>query len=232
MRFSVILMLAIGIGAVAQAKEIKTNEVTMPNAPDWLTATRVEKVAARIQHKLEWSTRRITVHWYKTPEEFAKAHSLGPQATAVTIKAGDTVTVHMGPLVTDENFDAIFGHELVHVIIIQKYKDAIPKWLEEGLANHLANRGKVDYKWLASQPFPNDVRELAHPFSGSPDGIGYRYKASQAFAEMLNKKCELDNLIRLSVQRKLENYLVTYCQIKDINAAFRDWVKKKASEGV
>jgi hypothetical protein len=57
----------------------------------------------------------------------------------------------------------------------------------------------------------------------------YRYKASQAFAEMLAGKCDLQNLIRLSVERKMEDYMATYCEIKDLNQAFRDWVKKKAS---
>lgn len=223
--FQVVLFASVELAA----KEIKTNEVTMANAPAWLTTPRVEKVTNRMQHKLEWSTRRIDVHWYDTAEAFGKAHSLGSQAMAVTRNAGGVVTVHLGPKVTTENFDETFGHELVHVIIMQKYKDAIPKWLEEGLANHLASVRKVDYKWLVTQPFPQDVRELAHPFSGSADGISYRYKASQAFAEMLQKKCELDNLIRLSVQRKMENYIATYCEIKDINAAFREWVKKRAA---
>lgn len=214
--------------SVGFSKDIKTNEVIMQNAPDWLTQNRVERVTDKIQQRLEWSTRRIQVFWYKTFDEYSKAQSLGPQAMAVTAHMGDQAAVHLGPKVTQENFDSVFGHELVHVIISQKYKGAIPKWLEEGLANHLAQHGKVDYQWLASKPFPPDVKELAHPFSGSADGIYYRYVASQAFAEMLQKKCELDNLIRLSVQRKLEDYLVSYCEMKDINAAFRDWVKKKA----
>jgi hypothetical protein len=142
--------------------------------------------------------------------------------------ANGTASVHLGPDVNDKNFDDVFGHEMVHVIVFQKYKDSIPKWLEEGLANHLAKRGNVDYKWLAKQPFPDDVREMAHPFKGSAALISYRYMASQAFAEMLQKKCELENLIRLSVQRKMEDYMRTYCEIKDLNVAFRDWVKKKA----
>lgn len=212
----------------AHGKEIKTNEIVMPNAPVWLTQTRVEKVTDRIQNKLEWSTRRIEARWYATQAEFEKVHGFGPQATAVTKQTDGVSTIHLGPGVNNQNFDAIFGHELVHVIVNQKYQAAIPKWLEEGLANHLAKRGEVNYKWLMSQPFPAEVRELAHPFQGSADGIGYRYMASQALAEMLQKKCELENLIRLSVQRKMEDYIVTYCEIKDLNQAFKDWVKKKS----
>lgn len=211
------------------AKEITTNEVVIQDAPNWLTQTRVEKVTDRIQQKLEWTTRKVKVRFYDSPESYAKAQSLGPKAVAVTINANGTSTVHFGPKVTDELFDEIFAHELVHVIIFQKYKDAIPKWLEEGLANHLAKRGRVDYRWLAKQPYPSDVKQLAHPFSGSSDGISYRYKASQAVAEMLNKKCDLENLIRLSVQRKMENYIETYCEIKDLNMAFKDWVKKQST---
>jgi HPt (histidine-containing phosphotransfer) domain-containing protein len=160
--------------------------------------------------------------------EYLAAQNLGPLADAVTVFKGEVATVHISPEVKNEDFDGILGHELVHVIIGQKYKSAIPKWFEEGLANHLAKRGVVDYKWLAKQPFPADVHELAHPFSGSAAMIGYRYKASQALAEMLDKKCDLDNLLRLSVQRKMENFVEITCEIKDLNAAFREWVKKKA----
>ena len=69
---------------------------------------------------------------------------------------------------------------------------------------------------------------MAHPFSGAAADVRYRYKASQAFAEMLAKKCDLEELIRLSVTRKMEDYMKSYCEIKDLNAAFHDWVKKKA----
>lgn len=227
-----ILFICFATMAEIEAKEIKTNEVVMPDAPSWLLQTRVEKVTNRIQSKLEWSTRRVNVYWYGTQAEFDKVQSFGPQAAAVTKKEGEISTVHMGPTVTNENFDAIFGHELVHVIINQKYKDAVPKWLEEGLANHLAARSKVDYKWLAQQPFPSDVHELAHPFSGSATGVSYRYKASQALAEMLAKKCDLENLIRLSVQRKMDDYIRSFCEIPDLNISFREWVKKKSQSNV
>ena len=215
-------------GSVVQAKEIQTNEISMDNAPEWLTQTRVEGVTFRIQQKLEWTTRKVAVKWYSNRSDFERAHSLGPNAMAVTVGLGDKAIVHLGPRVNTTNFDQTFGHELVHVIVIQKYKSAIPKWLEEGLANDYSNHGKVDYKSLAKHPFPDDVHKLAHPMSGSAEGIGYRYEASQALAEMLDKKCGLENLIRLSVQRKMEDYIETYCEIKDLNAAFRTWVKTKS----
>lgn len=210
------------------AKEIKTNEVNMTSAPAWLTESRVDGITARIQQRLEWSTRRIDVRWYDSPREFAKAHSLGPYAIAVTVGQGTNAKMHLGPLVTTENFDETFGHEMVHVILLQKYNGAIPKWLEEGLANHLSKHSKVDYAWLSKQPAVDDVKNLAHPLMGSADGVRYRYKASQALAEMLDKKCDLENLVRLSVGRRMEDYIETTCEIKDLNAAFREWVQKQA----
>lgn len=210
------------------SKDIQTNEFEIPQAPVWLKQARVEKVTARIQHKLEWSIRKIQVVWYKTQDEFQKAHNCGAFALAVTKVANNNIKIHIGPLVTDHNFDEVFGHELVHVILAQKYKMAIPRWLEEGLANHLANFKKVDYKWLAKQPPLDDIKQLAHPTRGSKNEISYLYKASQAFAEMLNKKCDLDNLLRLSVERKMEDYMKTYCEIHDLNKAFREWVKLKS----
>ncbi len=211
------------------AKEITTNAVEMSNAPEWLKTPRVERVTDHIQNILEWSTHKINVYWYPTQAEFEKVHSFGPLALAVTKHDETTATMHIGPQVTDKNFDETFGHEMVHVIVFQKYKDSIPKWLEEGLANHFSRTEKVDYKWLASQPFPEDVHQLAHPFNGTAADIRYRYRASQAFAEMLAKKCDLEVLIRLSIQRKMEDFMKTYCEINDLNAAFREWVKKKAA---
>lgn len=210
------------------AKNIQTNEADVINAPAWLKQTRVEKVTGRIQHKLEWSIRKIKVIWYGTQSDFQKAHSLGPFAIAVTRAVNGDIKMHIGPLVTDRNFDEIFGHELVHVILAQKYKGAVPRWLEEGLANHLSNFKKVDYKWLARQSPISDVKQLAHPTQGSALNVSYLYKASQAFAEMLQKKCDLDNLLRLSVERKMEDYMKTYCEIQDINKAFRDWIQLKS----
>lgn len=215
--------------AHTQAHEIVTNEVLMPKAPVWLKRTRVEKVIDSIQSKLEWSTRRVKAYWYDSQENFEKHHSLGPLPRAVTVKNSKEQVIHLGPKVNDTNFDWIFGHEMVHIISFQKYKGAIPRWLEEGLANHLAKKSKkVDYKWLATQSFPKDITQMDHPLQGSEKEVSYHYVASQALAEMLDKKCDLENLIRLSVGRKMENYIETYCEIKDLNVAFKDWVTKKA----
>jgi hypothetical protein len=211
---------------VAQAKEIETNEATLFDAPDWLTRGRVEKVTARISTELEWTIRKITVHFYKDQDSFLQAQHLGNGVLAVTNKA--TNTVHIGPKVGSADFDSVFGHELVHVILAQKYKQAIPPWVEEGLANHLAKHGKVDYKWLSTQPFPDDVRRLSHPFTGIVSSPRYHYQASQALAEMIAKKCDMTNLLRLSVGEKMDTYIDTYCEIKDLNAEFKAWVKKKA----
>ncbi|MDZ4082820.1 MAG: hypothetical protein U1E10_07780 [Bdellovibrionales bacterium] len=234
----IVLFSSVVIPNLVAAKTIQTNELTFANAPEWVTESRVDRVVSRIQNKLEWTTRRTKVNWYTNVGEYIKAHSLGPDAVAVTTSSGSTSVILMGPTVTSENFEHVLGHELVHVIVYQKYKGAIPKWLEEGLANHLARPGQLDYKWLAKQPFPKDVRELAHPFASSSgrsrnlmremDTVRYRYKASQALAEMLDKKCDLLNLVRMSVARKMEPYIATMCEIQDLNVAFRDWVLKKS----
>jgi len=216
------------LAGLSFGRDFTTNALVVHNAPAWVKVTKVEQVTERMQAKLEWTIRRIHLHWYNSTDKFAAAHSLGSQAIAVTVSKGDTITVHMSPKITAEDYESVLAHELVHVILAQKYKSAIPKWIEEGLANHLSKRKPVDYNWLASQSFPADVRELAHPFKGSVAGITYRYVASQALAEMLDKKCNLENLIRLSVERKMEDYIRTYCEIRDLNQAYKDWVKLKA----
>lgn len=224
-----LFILIIPLSGFAESKGLITNEVISEDAPSWLKRNRMEKVIRRIQTKLEWTTRRIEMQWYPTEKSFRQAHGQNSATVAFTKSAQGKSSIHMGPTVNNTNFDQIFGHELVHVIIYQKYKGAIPKWLEEGFANHLSGMKKVNYKWLAKQSPVDDVRELAHPFQGQASMIHYRYQASQALAEMLDKKCDLERLIQLSVQRKIEDYIKTYCEIPDLNAEFRDWIKKKSS---
>jgi len=208
--------------AHADGRELRTNALSM-DAPDWITIHRLDGIVEHIQSVLEWDIRRIQVYWYKDQNKFEGLHHYGPTVLAISRKADNTV--HLGPRVNNDNFDAVFGHELVHVISFQKYKGAIPPWLEEGLANHLSHQAKVDYHWLAGQPFPEDVRHLTHPFGGTVDNIRYHYMASQALAEMISSKCDFSNLLRLSVKRNMDNYLDTYCNIKDLTGDFKKWVK-------
>lgn len=210
----------------ASAHDIETNSARILNAPDWLKRNRAEKVIARIQTKLEWTIRKIDVKFYSDQKSFQAAHSLGLGVQAVANKSKNQI--HLGPTVTDQDFDSVFGHELVHIILGQKYKEAIPPWVEEGLANYLAKHGKVDYGWLSKQTFPQDVRSLAHPFTGVVRNPRYHYQASQALAEMIAKKCDMENLLRLSVGKNMDIYLDTYCGIKDLNADFKKWVTSRS----
>jgi hypothetical protein len=172
---------------------------------------------------MEWDIRRVQVYWYSDQRAFERMHGYGPTVLAISRKFDNSI--HIGPRVKDSNFDGVFGHELVHIISFQKYKEAIPKWLEEGLANYLGHQGKVDYTYLYKHPLPNDVRDLVHPFDGSEDHIRYHYMASQALAEMIASKCDISDLLRLSVGRKLENYLENHCGIQNINADYVKWIK-------
>lgn len=209
----------------ASAKDVQGNGFVIPNAPDWLMRTRVEKVVDRMQTALEWTVHKINVVWYTDQTAFEKAHGLGPHARAVAQKNLNTIL--LGPKITTENFDSVFGHELVHIIAYQKYKSGIPKWLEEGLANYLAKNGKVDYAWLKKEPLPSSVFDMSHPMSGSPKEILLKYQTSQALAEMISKKCDLTNLLRLSVGRNMEDYLKTYCEIPDLNEAYKKWIARQ-----
>ena len=212
-----------------KANEMKTNAVHMADAPDWVTAGRINGVVEHIQSLLEWDIRRIEVTWYKDQKKFEQMHEMGSLVLAMSRKSDNSV--HLGPRVTKDNFDAVFGHELVHIISYQKYKDAIPKWLEEGLANHLSHLSKVNYPWLAKHPASHDVTELTHPMSGDDDYIQYHYMASQALMEMIAGKCDLANLLRLSVRRKLEDKLDSLCGIKDVTKDFNSWVTTHAKSG-
>lgn len=214
--------------ASAKTHEIQTNAVAIKEAPDCLKRTRVEKVTSRIQTELEWTIRKVNVIWFKDETSFQKFHKKGTTVLALSRKPQNTV--YIGPRVNDKNFDSVFGHELVHIILYQKYKTAIPRWLEEGLSNYIAQQGKVEYKWLASQPFPKDVTRLEHPFKGTTDDVHFHYNTSHALIEMIASKCNLRVLLQLSVERKLENYLSTYCEINDLNSEYKKWVLSKAKQ--
>jgi hypothetical protein len=224
---SSILFLNLAFLSLASAKEIKTNSIHTTTAPDWVTDSRIDRVASRIQQSLEWDIRRVEVVWHNDEKEFEAFHKLGPTVLAISKRADNSV--HIGPRVNNENFDGVFGHEMSHIISFQKYKGAIPDWLEEGVANFVSKAGVVDYQYLNKHEPPKDVHELTHPFNGSVDHIHYHYIASQALAEMLNAKCNgLSNLLRLSVGRSVEQYLEKYCDIKDLNASFKKWVSSKS----
>lgn len=205
--------------------ELLTNCARFTNAPKWLTMNRVNNVAAPIENFMEWSTRRVEVTWYDNQASFQAAHSLGPAAIAVSFRGQNKII--LGPKVTEANFNQVFGHELVHVISAQKYKQAIPAWLEEGVANHISKNGKVNYRALAGYEF-QDVTELGHPMLSDANMIQARYQASQALTEMIASKCDFRNLLRLSVQRKMQDYLANICRITDLKGDFKKWIKAKS----
>jgi len=213
------------LSAKIYSAELSTNCAHFNEAPKWLTLSRVNRVADTVSRIMEWDIRRVEVQWYQNQNDFEKAHSLGPMALAVTQRSINRIL--LGPKVIESNFDRIFGHELVHITSEQKYKGAIPKWLEEGMANHIAKFGKVDYAALSKQPLPKDISKMVHPMSGTEKDILHHYMTSQALAEMLNSRCDFRNLLRLSVQRKMEDYLEKICRISDINESFHKWVKSQ-----
>jgi hypothetical protein len=206
------------------AKNLATETVFFENAPDWLTEQQVEKAARPIESYLQWDKLRLKAVYYRNQNEFESLHHQGPSVKAFFRRSDRTV--HIGPGVTAENFIPIFSHEWVHAIFFLKYHGAIPLWLEEGFANYLAKLGFVDYRWLSTQPFV-DVQKLVHPMQ-DVSGLKFHYQTATALVEMIASKCSLPDLLQLSVKRKLENYLKTYCEIADVNASYRQWVAEKA----
>lgn len=219
------LFLGILFGQNLFAEELLTNVARFQNPPKWLNSTRVNRIAENVSRYMEWSIRRVEVIWYSDASQFNQSHSLGPLAIAVTQRKENKIL--LGPKVTEKNFDQVFGHELVHVSSEQKYKDAIPPWLEEGVANFIAKSQKLNYQEIKKWKIPEDVRSLSHPLRGQYQEAQQRYAFSQALTEMIASRCDFINLLRMSVQRKMENYLGNICHIKDLNADFRAWIQKK-----
>ena len=182
-----------------------------------------------MESKLEWKIRRVPVYFHQSEKSFQRAHNLGSRPAAVSIKSPQKTQIHLSPRVNEKNVFQMLGHELIHIIFYQKYKDSIPRWLEEGFANYYSRHGKVNYSWLYKQKKFSDVTKMDHPFKTSSHPVEVHYKTSQALVEMLAEHCDLDNLLRLSVQKKLVDYIKRTCEIRDINQVYRKWLTKKAA---
>jgi len=211
--------------SVGFAKTIQTNHISMSSAPNWVTKRSVVKIEDRIQNELEWSIRKIRVYWYSNQREFEKLHGKGPLVRAFT-KRSD-LSIHLGPAVSQTLFSGILGHELVHVVILQKYHSSIPNWLDEGMANTIAKNSKVDYRWLASQPLP-PVKSMSDPFLGGNPRL--MYQMSTAVMEMISKKCDIHDLLQLSLKSKLEIYLSQTCELTDLDSELKVWIHKKTGK--
>lgn len=218
----IVFSAALFLTSAVNAAPLRTNCCNVQDPPAWATRDIIQQTARRIEEKLNWQIRRIDVLFYPSEEKLMANSSLSFTTLAFTRR--EDQSVHISPKVTKDDFDRIFGHELVHVIFRQKYKSAIPAWLEEGLANNVGSTITVDYPWLKKQNL-GDVTDLVHP-STEPRGHRYHYQASTAVTEMIAAKCKLNDLLMLSVGRKLESYLDTFCKIPDVNAAFKVWVSQ------
>jgi len=218
----------------ASAQQMRLNQLTVDAPPAWLKESRVQRVVDRIQGKLEWDIRKIRVVFYLDERSFLKEFGNDSASIAAFARKSD-MSVHVGPAVTTQNFDEVFGHELSHVISYQKYKDAIPRWLEEGLANFVSRKTKPNYGWIASQGALPKVRDMGHPFA--PKGIAgvdpavrvrMHYETSHALADLLATRCGMHDLLQLATGSNVEKYLATLCRIPDLDAALKDWVARKA----
>lgn len=212
-------------GICAHARPLQTNFISFADAPEWLSEGMLSQATGPIQDFLQWDLRRLKAFYYTDASAFSDA--AGGNGSYKAFFRRKDGTIHLGPEIHAANFNRVFSHELVHAIFFQKYKGAIPAWLEEGFANYLGKVGSVEYAWLVQQPIPN-VTTLGHP-STDPTGSHFHYQTSTALAEMIAAKCPLSDLFQLSVGRKIETYLSTFCEIQDLNAEYVKWIKSKAA---
>lgn len=239
---SVIVAWAFGLSVDGWGGSFRTNSLEVRDAPAWATQVRIERTTDAVERLLEWHIRRVPVRFYWDNATFRRENKLGSEAVdAFTRGAGADLTVHLGPRVTEANLHGILAHELTHVVVRQKHKAAVPPWLEEGLANFISQkvanvtggkgRGVVDYAWLAEQP-TEPITALAHPFGKdkvrSAQRLRYRYAASTALAEMIAAKCDIFDLLQLSLGRRMEPYLKNTCAIDDLDGALKTWISGKA----
>lgn len=210
--------------ALSFSRNIEINQVTVFNAPNWLDTSQVQSVVDKIQETLEWDLRKVAVFYFSSSKQFNTQHQFKFPIDAFFKKSSQSI--YLSPQVTPKNFKKIFSHELVHAIFYQKYRNAIPVWLEEGLANKLSGYPTPNYSWLTSQSWPS-VTTLGHVNDRQASSRTY-YSVSTGLIEMIQEKCNLKDLLKLTVGSKLTHYLKTFCGITDIDQDFRTWVKEKA----
>ncbi|MEO5666513.1 MAG: hypothetical protein ABIR96_00495 [Bdellovibrionota bacterium] len=230
-RLSIALILTV-LSTAAHATTITTNSVVIENAPSWLTDSKIQDIVDRVEMYLEWSIHRTKATFYSDQAQFIAKFNGRAASDILAFTKRNDLTIHLGPLVTKETFEGVFAHELSHVILFQKYKDAIPPWLTEGLCNSVGGIVKVNYVWLASQKERVDVTTLQHPYDKqNKNRADLHYRASLAVVKMLQKKCpDFKELLNLSLKSKLADYLPTYCGIEDLNGTFWKFVDSEAKK--
>jgi len=223
-----IMAVAFSGNVAAHAKTVETNQVRVYQAPAWLYPRQVAKSADKAEDFMEWSIKRVDAFYHQSESSFSDANPPGKLAIAFSRQSDQTI--HLSPRVDRKNFSSILTHELVHITVYQKYKDSIPVWLNEGLANSVAKNGRVDYSVL-SRINRISVTSLGHPFSETGKvSVSDQYQVSTALMEMISKKCDIHDLLQMSVKKKLQDYLDNLCGIGDLNAEFWKWVDFKANQ--
>lgn len=222
-------LLLSGVALLAErgfAREnLETNSATFVDPPKWLSESKAQSAIDRIEQKLEWSTRKIQVHFYSEQRKLEAGFGFSAPTILAFTRRSDQ-SVHLGPKVTAENFKVVFGHELGHVIISQKYKNSIPGWIEEGLVNKIAGYTKINYAFLKKFTPRTPINQLTHPFDAKTmDEVNFKYQAALAAILMLEKKCpDFRELINLSLKQNLETFIPTYCNMPDLNKSFWKWI--------
>jgi hypothetical protein len=206
------------------AAELPFNELRFENPPKWVKSGDIRAALRKAERALEWDLRRVTVKFEPKAEVFLKSFGFSAEVLAFSDKSAARIV--MGPLVTGANFEEVLTHEIVHHAIAQKYKAAIPVWLEEGLANHIARPGRKPNYALLKQQAPFEVFRLGHPFKDPSLPPRVHYEASLALAKLLDRKCGLMTLLQLSVGRSVEGYLATTCGIENLSGAYQRWVQQ------
>ncbi len=212
--------------------------------PPWFTgkeSQRMDKIVDAMEKDMEWQVRRISVR-FTDAKEF---EPYGKNLRALT--RGEDQAVLLGPLINKINLSDAFAHELTHVIVLQKYREAIPAWLSEGLANFIGAKTAKKFggsyqpvayselaAWMEGLP-AFQLNLLSHPLrrngqaAPSASEVRMRYHASTALMEMLAKKCDIFDLIHLAVGKRLETYLKNACEIDENSLVenFKNFVNRK-----
>jgi hypothetical protein len=209
----------------AAPKELRTNCCLVQNPPAWLQTTDLQATAKRVEGRLQWTIRRVQLRFVQDPNQYRSEGSLQFPTRAFFNRSKNTI--YFSPTVNKDNFPAVLGHELVHVVFAQKHKHAIPVWLEEGFANFIGSQVVADYRWLAKEQL-SPVTSLKHPNS-DPDTFRQHYQLSGAAVDYIASRCSLDDLLMMSVKRSVTDYLQKLCRIKNIDSEVAAWIASKAS---
>ena len=180
-----------------------------------------EELMAASQQALERLARDTGAHLEKPVKIYIYASTKDLQGSmifprewtgGVAFTKYNIIAIGISPGNLDWGKDAMaheLGHTVTHQITFSPYGEALPTWLDEGLAMHAESKPDPHLQaWLKKAIAEKrliSVRSLSSPFSAKPEEAYISYAQSQSIVEFLIQNYGKDRMLRLLMLLKEGN---------------------------